>query len=888
MLTMSELQAWFERLKLPEQARSIIGHTRSTGPARRVGGGKANMAGRYPSRKMGVSIQFESHRVELAGIYEMEHEAGTLEYFDQPSTIKLDYESPSGKRMGVLHTPDFFVIRDKEAGWEEWKTEAELQRLAARNSNRYCATEGGGWRCPPGVAYAERLGLYYRVRSSAEIDWVFQRNIQFLEDYLRCDSPEVSPANRDAALAYVAATPGLSLEDLLQVTKETITPDEIFAMIAADVLYADWRAAPLAEPTRVRVFLRPEFTTAINVDANRNPALVSPSKIQCGTQVSWDGRLWSVLNLGDTAVSVLSEDQQLREIPVMTFETLVCEGRLKAISDDGGRSDPAIRDRLSRASEADLKVATYRSGFIRQYLDGGTLPTGAEVPRRTFFRWLCQFRKAEAAYGNGFLGLLPHVNERGNRSAKLPEASHRLMSEHIERDYETLKQKTRYASWIQFQLVCDAQQTRTPSYKTFCLAVRRRPAFDRTLKRQGRRASYPVEAFYWNLELTTPRHGDRPFEIAHMDHTELDVECSTTSGQPLGRPWMTLLTDAYSRRTLAFYLTFDPPSYRSCMMILRECVRRLGRLPQILVVDGGREFESTYFETLLARYECTKKTRPPAKARFGSVVERMFGVANTQFIHNLRGNTQIARNVRQVTKAVDPKGLVTWPLPDLHAWLSEYLYEVHDTLNHPALGESPREAFQSGLARGGSRVHRMIAYNDEFLMLTLPTTPKGTARVMPSRGIKIHHIYYWCEAFRQIEGEVVPVRYDPFDAGTAYAFVRKQWLQCHSDCYGTLKGRSEREIMLATTELRRRYQNHSAAFHITARRLAEFLQSVEAEETLLMQRLRDGESRAIRLGTPTRTENRDAIDQQDVPSVPDISPAQEVEEDTVGELYGEF
>ena len=151
-----------------------------------------------------------------------------------------------------------------------------------------------------------------------------------------------------------------------------------------------------------------------------------------------------------------------------------------------------------------------------------------------------------------------------------------------------------------------------------------------------------------------------------MDHTELDVECVTDSGQPLGRPWMTLLTDAYSRRTLAFYLTFDPPSYRSCMMVLRECVRRFGRLPQILVVDGGREFQSTYFETLLARYECTKKTRPPAKARFGSIFERMFGVVNTQFIHNLRGNTQIMRNVRQVTKGVDPKGLATWPLAELH------------------------------------------------------------------------------------------------------------------------------------------------------------------------------------------------------------------------------
>ena len=120
----------------------------------------------------------------------------------------------------------------------------------------------------------------------------------------------------------------------------------------------------------------------------------------------------------------------------------------------------------------------------------------------------------------------------------------------------------------------------------------------------------------------------------------------------------------------------------------------------------------------------------------------------------------------------------------------------------------------------------MISYNEEFLMLTLPTTAKGAAKVMQSRGVKINHICYWCAAFRQVEGETVPVRYDPFDAGIAYAFVQGQWLQCHSDCYGTLKGRSEREIMLATTELRRKHQNHSTGFAITARHLAEFLQSV--------------------------------------------------------------
>jgi len=628
MLAPSGLLSWFQRLDVPEQTRTIISHIRSSAPSRRVGGGKSNVSGRYPSRKMGVTIQFESHRVELAGVYEMEHDAGVLEYFDQPPPIKLNYESPGGKRMGVLHTPDFFVIRDREAGWEEWKTEEDLGRLSERNRNRYCAGADGRWCCPPGAAYAARLRLYYRVRSSAEIDWVFQRNIQFLEDYLRGGSPAISPASRETAMAHVSATSGLPLERLLQLTKDTVAADDIFALIAADVLYVDLRAAPLAEPSRVEVFSTPEAASGTRRHGGPSPPRLSAATLRCGSQITWDGRMWEVVNLGETSVSLLSEHQRLTELPISAFEALIRNNRLQvACGDFGPGANSAIHDLLSRASEADLRTATYRSGLISQYLDTGVLPASTDVPMRTFFRWLARYRKAEATCASGFLGLLPQAGNRGNHTTKLPELSRRLMQECIERDYETLKQKTKYASWIQLKLACETQGTPTPSYKTFCVSVQQRPAFDQTLKRKGQRASYQLAPFYWELDLRTPRHGDRPFEIAHIDHTELDVECIASSGHLLGRPWITLLSDAFSRRTLAFYLTFDPPSYRSCMMIVRECVRRFGRLPQILVVDGGREFESTYFETLLARYECTKKTRPPAKARFGSICERLFGTS---------------------------------------------------------------------------------------------------------------------------------------------------------------------------------------------------------------------------------------------------------------------
>jgi hypothetical protein len=88
-----------------------------------------------------------------------------------------------------------------------------------------------------------------------------------------------------------------------------------------------------------------------------------------------------------------------------------------------------------------------------------------------------------------------------------------------------------------------------------------------------------------------------------------------------------------------------------------------------------------------------------------------------------------------VTKSVDPRELATWTLSELHTRLSEYLFEVYDTIDHPALGLSPREAFQAGFEASGIRTERMIPYDQEFLMATLPATPKGTAKVTPGRGV---------------------------------------------------------------------------------------------------------------------------------------------------------
>jgi len=225
----------------------------------------------------------------------------------------------------------------------------------------------------------------------------------------------------------------------------------------------------------------------------------------------------------------------------------------------------------------------------------------------------------------------------------------------------------------------------------------------------------------------------------------------------------------------------------------------------------------------------------------------LFGTANTQFVHNLIGNTQIMKQVRQVTKAIAPREQAIWTLGDLYAYLCIWAYDVYDQQIHPALGMSPREAFQMGIARAGERAHLKALYDDDFRYLSLATTRKGTAQVKPGRGVKINYLYYSAKALNV--GEVancsVPVRYDPFDIGTAYAYVQGRWVQCRSEHYLQLRGHSERERDLASSELRKQHQNHRREATITAKRLADFLADVSAHETLALHRWHDLEARDV-------------------------------------------
>ncbi len=263
-LSKNEFNDWCRRNKIAGEAKLVIERIRNSEPARRVRSGSQSVSGTFPSRKMGTTVQYESHKVELPFIHELEHDPDVLEFYDQPCQIKLNYLSKNGRKTAVLHTPDFFVIKPDEAFWVECKTEDDLMNLAETNPNRFKLDEDCNWICPPGKEYAEQFGLNYYVRSNKEISWIFQRNIEFLDDYYRNDNLPADKSEYSEILEIVKNNPAITLEQLFRLIEKSneSSRDDVHNLIVGGSIYVNLQTQLLTEPQNVLLYANKEVAEA--------------------------------------------------------------------------------------------------------------------------------------------------------------------------------------------------------------------------------------------------------------------------------------------------------------------------------------------------------------------------------------------------------------------------------------------------------------------------------------------------------------------------------------------------------------------------------------------------------------------------------------------------
>ncbi|QTO45983.1 DDE-type integrase/transposase/recombinase [Burkholderia latens] len=840
MLNKAQLTDLFDHLGMPPAGRKLVQDARIHAPVRDVASRGGNVITYVASRKMAREIATESYGIEFAAAIGFEYDEHVLEFYSQPCKLPLTLvDDATGEIRAIHHTPDFLVIGQDGITLEEWKSEAKLTRLAEKYPYRYQRDDDGNWYSRQIEEQLAERGIRYRIRSDAAIPRRRIENLQHLADYY-LPAAESCPTDVLARLNAALEEHGALHFYALLEPPYALSADQLNKAIADQLVVTDLDRESLRNPRRFRLYRDKTLREFLYAESHR---ATPPGyerfalHIAVGTRFEFEGQELTITLVGEKSVVCNRQDHTTMELQRDWLLAAHDENRIRI---------------LEAAPTADLGLSQYTEEEYAEALRRQTLlqseSATATVSARTLRRWNARKAIARANGDHEILALVPHISARGNHTARLSDEQFDLMDRVIDEEWRNSKAINYKTCHRHLVVVCSQENVPAPSYPTLIKHIKSQATNRDIRTREGKRIAYQKDAFVDVLHFHTPIHGSRPFQYVHIDHTELDIELiSSRTGKNLGRPWLSLAVDAYSRRIVGMFLTYDPPSYHSVMMAVRDMVRRFHRLPEIVVVDNGSDFRSNAFKSFLKAMGCHLRFRPSGNPRHGAVLERMFGHLNVKYIHSLAGNTKATKHVRMVSGSHLPKNLAEWTLEPLYYGVEYWATEFYDQEPHPVLGESPREAFLRGLRESGSREHLHIQFNRDFLVATCPPVDReGIRQVHPQRGVKVNERLYHNPAFRshEVAGRRLPVRYDPWDASSVYVRVKDQWMQAVCPSLSGLGQLTENERKALTQEYNRRFRA-SVNDEMDAQRLKEFMRTFTPEGALAVAFERQAENKSL-------------------------------------------
>jgi hypothetical protein len=367
-----------------------------------------------------------------------------------------------------------------------------------------------------------------------------------------------------------------------------------------------------------------------------------------------------------------------------------------------------------------------------------------------------------------------------------------------------------------------------------------------------------------------------PLQYVFADHYHLDVlHVDDEFREVLGRLWLTVLIDAYSRAVLGIWLAYEDPCIESIQGALRHAIwPKMGLdqygialawncfgIPQRLLLDNAWAHHSQSLETLAqalasgGQYTQMELVfRPPYQARYGALVERLFGNLSGQ-IRELIPGAILRPEQRHWHNANQAACLLYQDVIRLvHQLVVDYLHTPHRELG----GLTPHEKWSHGL--------------ELMAPLPPPFTPQlersfwrlhPESRMATREGLALFGLQYWeagLASLRSPDRQGQPrryyLRYDPQDVSRVAVFENGHWL---GDGYarqlrladGSYEPVSLWELELAKDLIRqqdpqRRLRPHSWLVHILEAR--ELIEQRQGEQKLIRRKLQQLQER--RRGRP--------------------------------------
>lgn len=255
-------------------------------------------------------------------------------------------------------------------------------------------------------------------------------------------------------------------------------------------------------------------------------------------------------------------------------------------------------------------------------------------------------------------------------------------------------------------------------------------------------------------------NADYPLAVMQIDHTPVDIILvDDVYRKPIGRPFLTLAMDVYSRMITGYYLAFDAPSETSDAMCVAHSILpkdewlalhnvdaewHVWGLPRTIHVDNGSDFRSNNFQKSCQMYGINLEFRPVRVPRYGGHIERVIGTFMKE-IHDLPGTT--FSNVKEKDSYNSEKEAVMTK-SEFEEWLVTWICKVYHQRLHSSLGMTPTRQWEIGIF-GNNEVQGcgVPAKQADRLTVLLDFLP-AFSRTVQTFGVTIDGMSYYAEALR--------------------------------------------------------------------------------------------------------------------------------------------
>ncbi len=377
------------------------------------------------------------------------------------------------------------------------------------------------------------------------------------------------------------------------------------------------------------------------------------------------------------------------------------------------------------------------------------------VSTATLYRWLGEYQGQHTT-----AALIPKTRGWRSGRGRLDPSVEMVIDETIQKFYLTPQRLQISRIARQVALECRRRNLPPPHYNA---VSRRIHALPEELRLRARGARDLAERKYRPVPGHFPE-ANGPLAVVQIDHTPLDVVVvDDEHREPIGRPWLTLAVDVFSRVITGYYLSLDAPAEASVGLCIARSIgpkeallTELGLDAQWPVwgimrkihVDNGPDFRSGTLRRSCELYGINLEFRPVKTPRFGGHIERLLGTLSRE-LHTLPGTTFSSVQHRGEYRS-DRNAALT--LAELEKWLVTYICRVYHQKRHSALGCSPAKQWEAGIfghtGKGGCG---LPARPTDPLRVMLDFMPAFERHIRPI-GVTIDGMTYYHETLRSWVG----------------------------------------------------------------------------------------------------------------------------------------